>query len=64
MSPPGRPKGEYRSPQDEGSLRRPPGRPKGEFLSPQDRGCPLPRATSFSPMITSGQSPLPSWRLA
>ena len=30
MSPPGRPKGEYRSAQREGFVNRPPGRPKGE----------------------------------
>jgi hypothetical protein len=34
MSPPGRPKGEYRRAQREGSPVRPPGRPKGEL-------CPL-----------------------
>jgi 16S rRNA (guanine527-N7)-methyltransferase len=35
MSPPGRPKGEYRSAQREGSFIRPPGRPKGEHRSAQ-----------------------------
>jgi hypothetical protein len=29
MSPPGRPKGEYRSAQREGNPKSPPGRPKG-----------------------------------
>ena len=64
MSPHGRPKGEYRSPQDAGSSMSPHGRPKGEFRSPQDGGCPMPRAPTKSPMITSGQSPLFCWRLA
>ena len=35
MSPPGRPKGEYRSAQHEGCLMSPPGRPKGEYRSAQ-----------------------------
>ena len=38
MSPNGRPKGEYRSPQDGGSSMTPNGRPKGECRSPQDGG--------------------------
>ena len=63
MCPPGRPKGEYRSPKYEGPLMSPPGRPKGEYRSPWD-GRPIPRVLAKSPMITSGQSPLPSWRLA
>ena len=33
MSPKGRPKGEYRSAQHEGSPMTPPGRPKGEYRS-------------------------------
>ncbi len=33
MSPPGRPKGEYRSAQREGTPMSPPGRPKGEFTA-------------------------------
>ena len=33
MSPPGRPKGEYRSAQREGTPMSPPGRPKGEYRS-------------------------------
>jgi hypothetical protein len=33
MSPPGRPKGEYRSAKREGSSVNPPGRPKGECRS-------------------------------
>jgi len=40
MSPPGRPKGEYRSAQRGGLVIRPPGRPKGEYRSAQ-RGGPL-----------------------
>ena len=35
MSPPGRPKGEYRSAKHGGCLMSPPGRPKGEFRSAQ-----------------------------
>ena len=38
MSPPGRPKGEYRSAQHEGSQVNPPGRPKGEYRSAQHEG--------------------------
>jgi hypothetical protein len=33
MSPPGRPKGEYRSAKREGNPVGPPGRPKGEYRS-------------------------------
>ncbi|MDP1693780.1 MAG: MFS transporter, partial [Burkholderiaceae bacterium] len=39
MSPPGRPKGEYRSAQHEGTLMSPPGRPKGEYRSAQHEGA-------------------------
>jgi 16S rRNA (guanine527-N7)-methyltransferase len=35
MSPPGRPKGEHRSAQREGTPVSPPGRPKGEHRSAQ-----------------------------
>ena len=38
MSPPGRPKGEYRSAQREGNPVTPPGRPKGECRSAQRGG--------------------------
>ncbi len=38
MSPPGRPKGEFRSAQHEGAPVSPPGRPKGEFRSAQHEG--------------------------
>jgi 4a-hydroxytetrahydrobiopterin dehydratase len=41
MSPPGRPKGEYRSAQHEGNPVRPPGRPKGEYRSAQHEGNPV-----------------------
>ncbi len=41
MSPPGRPKGEYRSAQREGHLIRPPGRPKGEYRSAQRERNPM-----------------------
>jgi len=47
MSPPGRPKGEYRSAQHGGYPVRPPGRPKGEYRSAQHGGCP------FSPAMRS-----------
>ena len=40
MSPPGRPKGEYRSAQHEGTPVSPPGRPKGEYRSAQHAGLP------------------------
>jgi hypothetical protein len=40
MSPPGRPKGEYRSAQREGNPMSPPGRPKGEYRSAQREGAP------------------------
>ena len=38
MSPPGRPKGEYRSAQREGTPESPPGRPRGEYRSAQREG--------------------------
>ena len=41
MSPPGRPKGEYRSAQHEGGPMSPPGRPKGECRSAQHEGGPM-----------------------
>jgi two-component system OmpR family sensor kinase len=41
MSPPGRPKGEYRSAQHEGSPVSPPGRPKGEYRSAQHESGPV-----------------------
>jgi len=41
MSPPGRPKGEYRSAQHEGTPVSPPGRPKGEYRSAQHEGSPV-----------------------
>ncbi len=39
MSPPGRPKGEYRRAQPGGCLMSPPGRPKGEYRRAQPEGC-------------------------
>ena len=51
MSPPGRPKGEYRSAQHEGTPNSPPGRPKGEYRSAQHEGTPN------SPPQDSGQAP-------
>ena len=41
MSPPGRPKGEYRSAQREGTPVSAPGRPKGEYRSAQREGTPV-----------------------
>jgi len=38
MSPPGRPKGEYRSAQHGGGLLTPPGRPEGECRGAQHEG--------------------------
>ena len=39
MSPPGRPKGEYRNAQHGGWHMSPPGRPKGEYRNAQHGGC-------------------------
>ena len=44
MSPPGRPKGEYRSAKHAGCLLSPPGRPKGEYRSAKHAGCLLSEA--------------------
>ena len=41
MSPPGRPKGEYRKAQPEGIPVSPPGRPKGEYRKAQPEGIPV-----------------------
>ena len=38
MSPPGRPKGEYRSAKHGGCLMSPPGRPEGEYRSAKHGG--------------------------
>ena len=43
MSPPGRPKGEYRSAPHEGTPESPPGRPKGEYRSAPHEGTPVSR---------------------
>jgi methionyl-tRNA formyltransferase len=48
MSPPGRPKGEYRSAQHAGLPVRPPGRPKGEYRSAQHEGSPVTVAVVFA----------------
>ena len=45
MSPPGRPKGEFRSAQHEGTSVSPPGRPKGEFRSAQHEGTSVSQPT-------------------
>jgi len=52
MSPPGRPKGEYRSAQREGIPVRPPGRPKGEYRSAQREGTPVAFAPVMAVAIT------------
>ena len=41
MSPPGRPKGEYRRAEPEGAPVNPPGRPKGEYRRAQPEGTPV-----------------------
>ena len=41
MSPPGRPKGEYRRAKPAGTLMSPPGRPKGEYRRAQHEGTPV-----------------------
>ena len=46
MSPKGRPEGEYRSAQHEGSPVSPKGRPKGEHRSAQHEGSPVSAASS------------------
>ena len=57
MSPPGRPKGEYRSAQHEGTPVSPPGRPKGEYRSAQHEGNPLTgRFISFEGIDGAGKS--------
>src|SRR5262245_39469431 len=47
MSPPGRPKGSYRSAQHEGTPVSPPGRPKGSYRSAQHEGTPMRRVLAF-----------------
>ena len=48
MSPPGRPKGEHRSAQHEGTPVRPPGRPQGEYCSAQHEGTPVSQAREWT----------------
>ena len=49
MSPPGRPKGEYRSAQHEGTPVSPPGRPKGEYRRAQPEGAPVSEHLYWAP---------------
>ncbi len=60
MSPPGRPKGEFRSAQHEGSPMSPPGRPKGEFRSAQHEGSPVntPHLITTPNFRSTGRTPL------
>jgi hypothetical protein len=51
MSPPGRPKGEFRRPQAKGIPVTPPARPKGEFLRPQAGGIPVSPPGRCQPLI-------------
>jgi hypothetical protein len=51
MSPQGRPKGEYRSAQHEGTPMSPPGRPKGEYRSAQHEGTPVNAPGRFQALI-------------
>ena len=60
MSPPGRPKGEYRSAQHEGSPVSPPGRPKGEYRSAQSEGSPVSLVVGLTGGIGSGKSAVSS----
>ncbi len=62
MSPPGRPKGEYRRAQPEGSRVFPPGRPKGEYRRAQPQGAPVSRLLALLMLCTLAacvQPPLP-----
>ncbi len=54
MSPPGRPKGEYRSAQREGASVSPPGRPKGEYRSAQREGASVSPRGAMAPRATRG----------
>ncbi len=56
MSPPGRPKGEYRSAQHEGTPMSPPSRPKGEYRSAQHEGIPV--STDHDPTVPFPRNPL------
>ncbi len=57
MSPPGRPKGEFRRAQPEGTPVNPPGRPKGEFRRAQPEGTPVsPNAASWSARVRGAAS--------
>jgi len=61
MSLPGRPKGEYRSAQHEGSAVSLPGRPKGEYRSAQHEGAKASRAAADW-FATLGWKPFPFQR--
>jgi len=54
MSPPGRPEGEYRSAQHEGTPASPPGRPEGEAVGAQHEGAP-PGAAPPTPLLGIGE---------
>ena len=58
VSPPGRPQGEHRSAQHEGSPESPPGRPKGELRSAQHEGPPpcTPVAAAHRLVVKVGSS--------
>jgi dephospho-CoA kinase len=60
MSPPGRPKGEYRSAQREGNPVPPPGRPKGEYRSAQREGSPVRLVVGLTGGIGTGKSAVSS----
>ena len=51
MSPQGRPTGEYRSAQHEGTPMSPQGRPKGEYRSAQHEGTPVNAPGRFQALI-------------
>ena len=55
MSPPGRPKGEYRNAQHEGIPVAPPGRPKGEYRNAQHQGTPMNAGPRARPSASAGQ---------
>jgi 4-hydroxythreonine-4-phosphate dehydrogenase len=57
MSPPGRPKGEYRSAQHEGTPMSPPGRPKGEYRSALREGTPAAAPIALTMGDAAGVGP-------
>jgi NADPH-dependent glutamate synthase beta subunit-like oxidoreductase/Pyruvate/2-oxoacid:ferredoxin oxidoreductase delta subunit len=67
MSPPGRPKGEYRSAQREGTPLDPPGRPKGEYRSAPREGAPVNAKDPGPSIWTTGNTEVfktGTWRSA